>query len=79
MSNAAARLRLRADRAEVRDFASEIDWAKAVLATPANYPQRAREAGRETTATADTIARLYAEYEQTKRRAGQIDFADLGC
>lgn len=77
IGNAAARLRLRTDRAELRDFAAEIDWAKAVLATPTTYPQRAREAGRETTATPDTIAKLYAEYEQTKRRAGQIDFADL--
>ena len=77
VNNAAARLRLRTDRAEIRDFAAEIDWAKAVLATPANYAQRAREAGRETTSTPDTIAKLYAEYEQAKRRAGQIDFADL--
>lgn len=77
VANAAARLRLRVDRAEVRDLAAEIDWAKAVLATPAAYAARAREAGRETTSTPETVARLYAEYEQTKRRAGQIDFADL--
>ena len=24
-----------------------------------------------------TVAKLYAEYEQTKRRSGQIDFSDL--
>ena len=77
VGNAAARLRLRVDRAELRDIASEIDWAKAVLATPDAYPQRAREAGRETTTTPATIAGVYAEYEQSKRRAGLIDFADL--
>jgi DNA helicase II / ATP-dependent DNA helicase PcrA len=77
VGNAAARLRLRVDRAELRDLAAEIDWAKSVLATSDGYPQQARAAGRETTATPETVAKLYAEYEQTKRRSGQIDFADL--
>ncbi len=77
VANSAARMRLRVDRAELRDLAAEIDWAKSVLATPAAYPQRAREAGRETTTTPDTVAKLYAEYEQAKSRTGQIDFADL--
>jgi DNA helicase-2/ATP-dependent DNA helicase PcrA len=77
VANAAARMRLRVDRAELRDLAAEIDWAKSVLATPDAYPQRAHEAGRETTMTADTVAKVYAEYEQAKLRSGQIDFADL--
>jgi len=77
VGNAAARLRLKVDRAELRDLASEIDWAKSVLAMPEDYPHRAREAGRETSMTPDSVARVYAEYEQTKRRAGMIDFADM--
>ncbi len=77
VGNAAARLRLRTDRTELRDLAAEIDWAKAVLATPEDYPARARAAGRETSTTVETIAKVYAEYEQAKRRAGQLDFADL--
>jgi DNA helicase-2/ATP-dependent DNA helicase PcrA len=77
VANAAARLRLRVDRTELRDLAAEIDWAKAVLATPDSYPQRARAAGRETTATPETVAKLFAEYEQAKRRSGQVDFSDL--
>ncbi|HEU5266966.1 MAG TPA: UvrD-helicase domain-containing protein [Jatrophihabitans sp.] len=77
VGNAAARARLRIDRTELRDLAAEIDWAKSVLAGPDEYPTRAKEAGRETTTTPDTIAHVYAEYEQTKRRAGQVDFADL--
>jgi DNA helicase-2/ATP-dependent DNA helicase PcrA len=77
VGNAAARLRMRVDRTELRDLASEIDWAKAVLALPAGYAAAARAAARETTSTPETIAKLYDEYEQTKRRAGQIDFADL--
>jgi DNA helicase-2/ATP-dependent DNA helicase PcrA len=77
VGNAAARLRLRTDRAELRDLASEIEWAKAVLATPADYATRAGAAGRETSSTPDTVAKVYAEYEQTKLRTGQVDFADL--
>jgi DNA helicase-2/ATP-dependent DNA helicase PcrA len=77
VANAAARLRMRVERTELRDLTAEIDWAKAVLATPDAYPQRAAAAGRATSAAPDTIAKLYAEYEAAKRRAGQIDFADL--
>ena len=77
VANSAARLRLRVDRGEVRDLAAEIDWAKAVLAGPQNYPERARAAGRDVPTTPDTVAAVYAEYEQAKRRAGVLDFADL--
>ncbi|MGH8859972.1 MAG: ATP-dependent helicase, partial [Jatrophihabitantaceae bacterium] len=77
VGNAAARLRLRLDRGELRDVAAEIDWAKAVLAGPQTYTERAREAGRDIPATPDTVADVYAEYELAKRRAGVVDFADL--
>ena len=77
VGNAAARLRLRIERSELRDLAAEIDWAKAVLATPEGYPKKAAEFGRETSLDSDTVAEIYAGYEQAKRRAGQIDFADL--
>ena len=77
VGNAAARLHLRTDRAELRDLAGEIDWAKAVLATPETYAARAAQAARETSATPDKVAAVYAEYESAKRRAGVIDFTDL--
>ncbi|HEY2298519.1 MAG TPA: ATP-dependent DNA helicase UvrD2 [Jatrophihabitans sp.] len=77
VGNSAARLRLRVDRTELRDLGAEIDWAKAVLAAPQSYPERVRQAGRDVPMTPDTIADVYAEYEQAKRRAGVVDFADL--
>jgi DNA helicase II / ATP-dependent DNA helicase PcrA len=77
VGNAAARLRLPVDRTELRDVAAEIDWAKAVLAGPDSYAERARTAGRDVPMTPDTVANVYAEYEQSKRRAGVVDFADL--
>jgi DNA helicase-2/ATP-dependent DNA helicase PcrA len=74
---AATRLRLRVERAELRDLAAEIEWAKAVLATPDQYVSRAAAAGRAVSTPPDTVAKVYAEYEQVKRRAGRLDFADL--
>jgi DNA helicase-2/ATP-dependent DNA helicase PcrA len=77
VAGAAARLRLRTDGAELRDLSAEIQWAKAVLASPEDYPGRAAAAGRQAPTTPATVAQVYAEYEQAKRRAGQLDFADL--
>jgi DNA helicase II / ATP-dependent DNA helicase PcrA len=77
VSAAASRARLRSDRAELRDLAAEIDWAKAVLAGPEDYPERAAAAGREPPTTPATVAAVYAEYEAAKQRVGQLDFADL--
>lgn len=77
VANAAARARLRADRTEVRDLAAEIDWAKAVLAAPSDYPAVAARAGRDVPFDPATVAEVYDQYEQAKRRAGQLDFSDL--
>ncbi len=77
VATAAARARLRVDRAEVRDLAAEIDWAKAVLAAPDDYPDRARQAGRDIPQTPAVVAQVYELYEEAKRRSGQLDFADL--
>jgi DNA helicase-2/ATP-dependent DNA helicase PcrA len=77
VSNSAARLRLRVDRTEIRDLAAEIDWAKSVLVSAADYPRHAAAVGRESPRDADTVAAVYSEYEQAKRRSGQVDFADL--
>ncbi len=77
VGNCAARLRMRTDRGEIRDLAAEIDWAKSVLASPKDYPARAAAAGRDTPRDAAQIADVYSEYEQAKRRSGQLDFADL--
>ncbi len=77
VSAAASRVRLRADRTELRDLAAEIEWAKAVLVGPEDYPVRAASASREPPTSTATVATVYAEYEAAKRRIGQLDFADL--
>ncbi|WP_462203122.1 ATP-dependent DNA helicase UvrD2 [Frankia sp. CcWB3] len=74
---AAARLHLRPDRAELRDLTSEVEWAKATLVGPADYARMAAASGRETVTPPETVARLYAAYEEVKRDAGVIDMEDL--
>ena len=77
VSNAAVRVGVRVHREEVRDLTSEIEWAKSTLVTPEDYPIRAKAAGRELPQPADVVAEIYEQYEQAKRRASLLDFADL--
>jgi DNA helicase-2/ATP-dependent DNA helicase PcrA len=77
VGNVAARARLRLDRGDVRDLAGEIDWAKSVLASPSDYAAVAAAAGREPPRAAETVAEIYSGYEDAKRRARKVDFADL--
>ena len=77
VGNVAARARLRVERGDVRDLAGEIDWAKSVLASPADYAAAAAAAGREPPRAPETVAQIYTAYEEAKRQARQVDFADL--
>ncbi|RBY90015.1 ATP-dependent DNA helicase [Blastococcus sp. TF02A-26] len=77
VGNAAARARLTTDRTSLRDLASEIEWAKTTLATPEDYPARAKAAGREPPFEAAAVAQVYASYEAAKQRDGALDFEDL--
>ena len=72
-----ARPRLSTDRTSLRDLASEIEWAKTTLATPEDYPARAKAAGREPPFDAAAVAAVYAGYESAKQRDGALDFEDL--
>jgi DNA helicase-2/ATP-dependent DNA helicase PcrA len=77
VATAAARNRLTTDRTSLRDLASEIEWAKTTLATPEDYPARAKAAGREPPFEAAAVAAVYASYEAAKERDGALDFEDL--
>jgi DNA helicase-2/ATP-dependent DNA helicase PcrA len=77
VSQAANRLRLRTDKAELRDLAGEIDWAKSSLVAPTEYPAAAARASRGISLTAERVAEVYAGYEEAKRRNNEIDFSDL--
>ncbi|AHH94466.1 ATP-dependent DNA helicase UvrD2 [Kutzneria albida] len=61
----------------LRDLASEIEWAKASLTTPEDYPAAASRARRDAPLPAEQVARVYQGYEQLKTRARMVDFDDL--
>ena len=69
--------RMRADRGELRDLASEIEWAKATQVTPDDYPAAAVKAGRLPPREPAEVARIYGAYEAAKRERGSIDFEDV--
>ncbi|MGH4008353.1 MAG: ATP-dependent helicase [Pseudonocardiaceae bacterium] len=62
---------------DLRDFASEIEWAKANLVTPEGYPATVAAARRDTPVPAAQVAAIYTEYEELKNRNRVLDFDDL--
>jgi len=63
LAEAARRLRLRIELTELRDAASEIEWAKVSQVRPQDYPLAAAKADRAGPLPPDRIAALYARYE----------------
>ncbi len=63
--------------AAIQSVATEIEWAKARLVTPNNFPAAARAAGRQLPRPPEELARLYARYEAEKRTRRLCDFDDL--
>jgi DNA helicase II / ATP-dependent DNA helicase PcrA len=74
---AAARSRLAVNPAEQRDLASEIEWAKAALVEPTDYVARAAATHREPPFPLETVAKVFASYEEINADRGQLDFEDL--
>jgi len=58
-----------------KDLADEIEWAKSRRIAPRRYLEEAAE--RDPPVPAELFARLYADYERAKVRAGRLDFEDL--
>jgi DNA helicase II / ATP-dependent DNA helicase PcrA len=59
------------------DLASEIEWAKARLITPATYAEAVTLLGRKPPLGVEAMAELYRRYEADKRKRGIVDFDDL--
>ncbi|CAM4169912.1 ATP-dependent DNA helicase UvrD2 [Mycobacterium basiliense] len=80
VARAASRARMNASTDDVRDLAGEIEWAKASLIGPEEYPTAVAAAGRDTPLDAGRIAVVYSEYESLKVRDESVtllDFDDL--
>jgi DNA helicase-2/ATP-dependent DNA helicase PcrA len=61
----------------LRDLAGEIEWAKACLVTPDDYPAVVAKIQRDTPVAAEQVAAVYRGYEQAKNQARVLDFDDL--
>jgi DNA helicase-2/ATP-dependent DNA helicase PcrA len=61
----------------LRDLATEIEWAKASLIAPDDYPAAAERTHRQTPAPPEQVAQVYRAYEAVKTRANLLDFDDL--
>ncbi|WP_373291545.1 ATP-dependent DNA helicase UvrD2 [Nocardia camponoti] len=63
----------------IRDLLSEIEWAKAMLIAPEDYPAGANKYKRDAPADPIRVAQVYAGYESAKTSADGLllDFSDL--
>ncbi|WP_405086927.1 ATP-dependent DNA helicase UvrD2 [Microbispora sp. NBC_01389] len=74
---AARRLRRNPERGELRDVASEIEWAKVTQVGPEDYPAAAVKARRTPPIAPEEVARLYEGYENVRRQRNLIDFETI--
>ncbi|KOX25539.1 ATP-dependent DNA helicase [Saccharothrix sp. NRRL B-16348] len=77
VAQAANRVGLSTESDSLRDLAGEIEWAKASLVAPDDYPNAAGRTSRDTPAPAEQVAQVYRTYEELKNQAQLLDFDDL--
>lgn len=79
VAQAAGRAGLQVSTDDVRDLAGEIEWAKASLISPEDYPAAVAKAGRDIPLDAAKVADVYTGYERLKARGdvALLDFDDL--
>ncbi|NUW35178.1 ATP-dependent DNA helicase UvrD2 [Nonomuraea sp. SMC257] len=77
LSEACRRLRRGADRSELRDIASEVEWAKVTQIGPEDYAAAAAKYNRTPPVPAEELARLYDAYEQVRRERHLVDFETI--
>ncbi|HYB87615.1 MAG TPA: ATP-dependent helicase [Streptosporangiaceae bacterium] len=77
LTGVARELRLQASAPDLRDIATEIEWAKVTQIRPDGYPEAAAAAGRVPPLGAETTAHLYAAYEKLRRERHLVDFESI--
>ena len=80
VARAASSARLQLSTDDVRDVAGEIEWAKASLISPEQYPDAVAAAARDIPLDAARVTTVYAAYESLKSRGDDVallDFDDL--
>ncbi|EHR59789.1 ATP-dependent DNA helicase UvrD2 [Saccharomonospora cyanea] len=74
---AANKVALPTETEVLRDLAGEIEWAKACLVGPDEYPSAARARRRDIGHPAERVADAYRTYEELKNDRRLLDFDDL--
>ncbi|MBK1789274.1 ATP-dependent DNA helicase UvrD2 [Prauserella cavernicola] len=77
VGQAANRLGLPTELEVLRDLAGEIEWAKASLVSPDDYPAVVAKLNRDIPEPAERLVEVYRTYEQLKNNAQLLDFDDL--
>ena len=80
VARGATRAGLQLSTDDVRDVAGEIEWAKASLISPEQYPEAVAAISRDVPLDAAKVATVYAAYESLKSRddgVAMLDFDDL--
>ncbi|MGI5287121.1 ATP-dependent DNA helicase UvrD2 [Nonomuraea polychroma] len=77
LAEACRKIRKNPDRSELRDIASEIEWAKVTQIGPEDYVAAAAKHHRTPPVAADEIARLYEAYEHLRRERHLVDFETI--
>jgi DNA helicase-2/ATP-dependent DNA helicase PcrA len=70
-------LRIRGDGPALAEAVTEIEWAKVSQLHPDSYGPAALAAGRSPALGAESVARMYAAYEQARRDRQLIDFESV--
>jgi DNA helicase-2/ATP-dependent DNA helicase PcrA len=78
IGGAARRNRIATDQATLRDLAAEVEWAKVSNVRPDDYASVASARDRAVAGhDAETVARVFAAYEEVKRDQGRMDMEDV--
>ena len=77
LAEAARAARVQAAGAELRDLATEVEWAKVMQVRPADYAGAAASHGRVPPVGPETAGRVFAAYEQLRRDRHLIDFESV--
>jgi DNA helicase-2/ATP-dependent DNA helicase PcrA len=77
LAEAARQARISTSSADLRDLASEIEWAKVTQVRPEEYPRICGKAGRVPPLGADVVARLYTRYEELRTERHLVDFESV--
>ncbi|MFG2005947.1 ATP-dependent DNA helicase UvrD2 [Spirillospora sp. NPDC048911] len=77
VADAARACRLSFGRTELRDIASEIEWAKVTQTRPEDYAAAVQRSARKAPADVVDVARVYSMYEQLRRERNLLDFEGM--